>query len=38
MEVTAVLFDMGGTLRSYAAREQLGRPILPIVDRGNRRP
>lgn len=33
MQVTAVLFDMGGTLLSYAAREQLGQPTVAALQR-----
>jgi putative hydrolase of the HAD superfamily len=33
VEVTAVLFDMGGTLLSYAAREELGRPTVAALQR-----
>jgi putative hydrolase of the HAD superfamily len=33
VEVTAVLFDMGGTLLGYAAREQLGRPTVAALQR-----
>jgi putative hydrolase of the HAD superfamily len=33
VEVTAVLFDMGGTLLGYAAREELGRPTVDALQR-----
>ena len=33
MQVTAVLFDMGGTLFSYAAREQMGRANAAALQR-----
>ena len=33
MKVTAVLFDMGGTLFSYAAREQMGRANVAALQR-----
>jgi beta-phosphoglucomutase-like phosphatase (HAD superfamily) len=33
VEVTAALFDMDGTLLSYAARDQLGRPSATALKR-----
>lgn len=32
MKVTAVLFDMGGTLFSYASRRQLGQPTITVLE------
>jgi len=31
VQVTAVLFDMGGTLCSYTAREEMGRPTVAVL-------